>query len=111
MFFLLLISLSEHVGFATAYAIASAACVGLIGFYVGHVLRSARRGAGFGGALGALYGLLYVLLRSEDHALLLGSLLVFTCVAAAMVLTRRVDWYAIAANGSPTVQPPARKAA
>lgn len=111
MFFLLLISLSEHVGFAAAYAIAGAACVGLIGFYVGHVLRSVRRGAGFGGALGALYGLLYVLLRSEDHALLLGSLLVFACVAAAMVLTRRVDWYAIAANGSPTVQPPARKAA
>src|SRR6185369_9806674 len=72
VFFLLLISLSEHLGFAAAYLIAAAACVALIGYYVGHVLRSMRRGALFGLALGALYGLLYVLLRSEDHALLMG---------------------------------------
>jgi inner membrane protein len=36
-----------------------------------------------------------VLLRSEDHALLMGALLVFACLAAAMIATRRVDWYAI----------------
>jgi inner membrane protein len=100
IFFLLLISLSEHLGFATAYAIASASCVALNGYYVAHVLKSMRRGALFGAALSALYGLLYVLLRLEDHALLVGSLLVFACVASAMIATRRVDWYAIAANPS-----------
>lgn len=101
LFFLLLIALAEHTGFAAAYAIATAACVGLIGYYVGHVLRSARRGLAFGGVLAALYGLLYVLLRSEDHALLMGALLVFAALAAAMVATRHVDWYALGA------QPPA----
>jgi inner membrane protein len=100
IFFLLLISLAEHLGFATAYAIAATSCVTLIGYYVGHVLKSARRGALFGLALSALYGLLYVLLRAEDHALLMGSLLVFACVASAMVATRRVDWYALGANPS-----------
>jgi inner membrane protein len=98
LFFLLLISLSEHLGFAAAYALASCACVALIGYYVGHVLRSLRLGLAFAGALAALYGLLYVLLRSEDHALLMGSLLVFVCVAAAMVATRRLDWYSVGAN-------------
>ena len=111
IFFLLLISLSEHFGFAAAYAIAAASCVALIGYYVAHVLRSMRRGALFGVALSALYGLLYVLLRVEDHALLMGSLLVFACVASAMVATRRVDWYAIGANPSlpedPTTSKPA----
>ena len=98
MFFLLLISLSEHIGFSLAYAIATAACVALIGYYVGHVLRSLRRGLAFTSALAALYSLLYVLLRAEDHALLMGSLLVFACVAATMIATRRVDWYAVAAK-------------
>ena len=98
LFFLLLIALAEHVGFPAAYAIATAGCVGLIGNYVGHVLRSARRGLAFGGGLAALYGLLYVLLRSEDHALLMGALLVFAALAAAMIATRRVDWYALGAQ-------------
>ena len=107
VFFLLLISLSEHIGFAPAYAIATAACVGLIGYYVGHVLKSWRRGAVFTIGLGCLYGLLYVILRMEDHALLLGSLLVFTCLACAMIATRRVDWYAVSANGGSGVPKPA----
>ena len=108
IFFLLLISLSEHLGFAAAYTIASASCVALNGYYVAHVLKSARRGALFGLALSALYGLLYVLLRVEDHALLMGSLLVFACVASAMVATRRVDWYTLAAN-PPATEPPAER--
>ena len=95
VFFLLLISLSEHLGLALAYAMAASACVALLGYYVGYVLHSPRRGAAFGAALAALYALLYVILRTEDHALLMGSLLVFACLAAAMVATRKVDWYAI----------------
>ena len=104
VFFLLLISLSEHLGFALAYASAAAACVVLIGYYVGHVLHSFRRGAGFGVLLSSLYGLLYILLRAEDHALLAGSVLVFAALAATMVATRRFDWYSLAAN------PPAQEA-
>jgi inner membrane protein len=95
MFFLLLISLSEHVPFALAYLLASAGCVGLLAFYVGHVLRSAARGLGFGGLLAGLYAVLYVLLLSEDYALLLGSLLLFAVLGAVMFMTRRVDWYRI----------------
>lgn len=92
LFFLLLISLSEHLPFAVAYAVASAACVGLLAYYASFVLHSLARGAGFGLLLGALYGLLYVLLRAEDYALLLGSVLLFGLLAAIMILTRRLDW-------------------
>lgn len=93
LFFLLLVTLSEHLPFAAAYLIASGACVGLVAFYVGHVLRSAARGAMFGSLLGALYGFLYVILQSEDYALLLGTLLLFAALAIVMFITRRVDWY------------------
>lgn len=96
MFYLLLTSLSEHIDFALAYVIAAGSCVGLIAFYVSYVLKSWRHGLSFGGTLGALYGALYVLLRSEDHALILGTLLLFGVLAAIMIGTRRVDWYALA---------------
>ena len=95
LFFLLLLSLSEHVPFALAYTVASAGCIGLLAYYVGHVLRSVQRGLAFSGLLAVLYVVLYVLLQSEDYALLMGSLLLFGVLAAVMVITRRVDWYRI----------------
>src|SRR5690606_20551882 len=92
MFFLLLLSFSEHIGFTAAYVVSAAACVGLVSFYVRHVLASRGQGLGFGAALAGLYGLLYGILSSEDYALLMGSLLVFGLLATVMVLTRRVSW-------------------
>jgi inner membrane protein len=95
VFFLLLISLSEHIRFGTAYAGAAGACVALLTFYLRHPLRSALRTAFFAVLFCGLYGALYVLLGSEDHALLLGSLLVFGVLAAVMLLTRKLDWAAL----------------
>ncbi len=93
IFYLLLLSLSEHVGFGPAYGVATAACVALLGFYAAHMLGSAKAGCAFGAGIGALYGLLWVLLRLEQTALLVGSGLLFSLLAAAMVATRNVDWY------------------
>ena len=93
LFFLLLVSLSEHIAFVQAYLIASVACIGLIGYYLTHVLRDWRRGLGFGAGLTALYGALYSLLISENNALVMGSLLLFAVLGAIMVATRKVDWY------------------
>jgi inner membrane protein len=94
-FYLLLVSLSEHIAFAMAYLIASSACILLIGFYVSYVLHSVARGAIFSGLLASLYGLLYGLLSAEDYALLMGSLLLFGLLGVFMILTRRLDWYAV----------------
>jgi len=97
MFFLLLTALSEHIDFAAAYAAASAACVGLIGLYLIFVLKSATLGLAFSGALTSLYAMLYALLQAEDYSLLGGALVLFGLLAAVMLATRRVDWYALAA--------------
>jgi inner membrane protein len=94
-FFLLLISLSEHLDFGLAYLIASSACITLLGYYLVGVLRSTKRGILLSAMLVALYSALYGLLISEDNALLLGSLLIFGILAIAMVTTRRLDWYAL----------------
>lgn len=95
MFFLLLTALSEHIDFALAYAGATLACVGLVTAYVVRVLRSARSGIAFGVALTCVYAMLYALLNAEDYSLLGGALLLFALLAAVMLGTRRVDWYAL----------------
>ncbi len=104
LFYLLLLSLSEHLGFALAYGLSAAACVALNAFYVTHVLHSRLRGGAFGLLLAALYGLLYGLLSAEDYALLMGSLLVFGVLGCVMVLTRKLDWYGV---GKPAENTPA----
>ena len=95
LFYLLLMSLAEHIAFGAAYAISAVACVGLIGVYVSSILNSRQRALGFSAGLGALYAMLYGLLSSEDYALLMGALLIFALLGAFMLLTRHLDWYGV----------------
>ncbi|MFT4174960.1 MAG: cell envelope integrity protein CreD [Rhodocyclaceae bacterium] len=107
MFFLLLLALSEHIGFALAYVVATAACVVLIGYYIAAVLGSLRRGAAFAGLLTLLYGALYGILQSEQNALLLGASLVFVVLAVVMIGTRRINWFALTERTPAAARPKA----
>jgi inner membrane protein len=93
LFYLLLLSLSEHIAFDHAYAVASTACVALLGYYARHMLGHWRAGAAFGAGVALLYGALWTLLQMEQAALVIGSTLLFATLVAVMVLTRRVNWY------------------
>ncbi|MES2957227.1 MAG: cell envelope integrity protein CreD [Pseudomonadota bacterium] len=113
MFFLLLVSLGEHIAFHWAYLSASAACTLLLAFYGSFVLHGWRAGSVFGVAIAALYGALFLLLQLEQDALVLGSLLLFAVLASVMVATRRIDWYALIDNlrrGSAAAEPPGKPA-
>ena len=99
IFFLLLLSLSEHWSFEVSYASAASACVALLAFYASHLLRGWRPGLAFGAGIAALYGALYTLLQMEQTALVIGSVLLFSVLAAVMVLTRRLDWYGLLRAG------------
>jgi inner membrane protein len=98
LFFLLLLSLSEHLAFGKAYAAAAAACAALLGFYASAMLGRALSGLLFGLGIALLYGLLYVLLQMEQNALVIGSVMLFMGLALVMTLTRRIDWYALFAR-------------
>jgi len=95
LFYLLLVSLSEHIAFHQAYIISASACILLIGFYIIHILQSVMRAGVFTLGLGGLYGLLYGLLGSEDYALLMGSSLLFAVLGLFMMVTRKLDWYEV----------------
>ncbi len=91
-FYLLLLALSEHIGFALSYGLAAAALVALITTYMAGATSNRLATIAIGAALATTYAILYVILLSEDYALLFGSLLVFVILAGLMVTTRRLDW-------------------
>ena len=93
MFFLLIISLSEHIPFLISYIISGAACVALIGLYLAGMLKNRKPALVFSGSIALLYAVLYGVLQSEDNALLMGTLIMFAALAAVMILTRHMDWY------------------
>jgi inner membrane protein len=96
LFYLLLLSLSEHVGFALAYLVAAGGTVVLTGLYAAAAFRSRARAGMLTGILAALYSLLYVILKAEDASLLIGSGMLFAALAGTMYVTRRIDWYRVA---------------
>lgn len=93
IFYLLELSLSEHIGFGIAYVIASIAVVAMVTTYGKVILKSFRQASIIGIVVAALYGYLYVLLKNEDYALLIGSIGLFVILGLIMFLTRRVNWY------------------
>ncbi|MEM7506872.1 MAG: cell envelope integrity protein CreD [Pseudomonadota bacterium] len=92
VFFLLLLSLAEQIGFLSAYLIAAVATVALLLYYGWQALQLGRRLGHLAAGLGVVYGAMFVVLQSEDQALLIGSILAFLAVAATMVATRHEDW-------------------
>ncbi len=99
VFYLLLISVSEHIGFDWAYVLSALSASGLLGVYVGGFLNG-KKGLMFSIGMIALYGLLFGLLQAESYALLMGTLLCFAILSFIMLLTRNINWYEKSANSS-----------
>jgi len=92
LFYVLLLSLSEHLGFMIAYLAASFATGGMLSLYVGRSLHSAARGFIMLLVFLILYGVLYLILRLEDYALLAGAIAGFVMLTITMFATLKVNW-------------------
>jgi len=92
-------TLSEHIAFAYAYAIATAACVGVITIYLVKVLHSKSWDC-VRAALTALlrHALCAAAVRGLRAARRLAAL--FGLLAAVMIATRRVDWYRLTSSAA-----------
>ena len=95
VFYTLLLSLSEQVGFASAYWISAAIIIGMLSLYSLSMLKS-RKLAGFMLLFFVIiYGFIFVILRMEDLSLLVGSFGLVLVLGLCMYLSRKVDWYNI----------------
>ena len=92
IFYALLLSLSEQLGFNLAYFIASIATVGLIGLFIQSLLKSRKTAVLFAGILGLLYSFIFIIIQLQDMALLVGSVGLFLIIAALMYLSQKVSF-------------------
>jgi inner membrane protein len=99
IFYLLLLSLAERIGFDLSFMLAGAATVVLLSANAGWVFSSRLQGIKAAAIFTVMYGLIYLLLRLEDNALLVGAIASFLAVAAAMYFTRGIDWYSSLSPG------------
>lgn len=93
LFYSLLLSLSEQLGFGVSYAIASVATIGLITAYAYSIFKNKTHTALLAIVLTGLYIFLYVVLQLEDVALMIGSIGLFVILGIIMYLSRKINWY------------------
>jgi len=93
LFYLVLLALSEYLGFKWSFMLAASLLLLIITPYTGAVLGGRNRGMLVGTMMAITYGLLYVLVSAQHLSLLLGSLALLMAIAVLMFLTRNVDWY------------------
>jgi inner membrane protein len=95
IFYMLLLSISEVMGFSPGFLIAAVATVLALSLYAGAVFSSRMAVAKALVVFSALYALIYVLLKQEEYGLLVGSVASFLAIAGTMWMTRKLDWYGV----------------
>jgi inner membrane protein len=92
LFYTLLLSFSEYIGFNAAYIIASIATVGLIAWFVKGILQSAKLTSVLGVLLVLMYSYIFTILQLQDYSLLLGSIGLFLTLAVIMHFSKKIQW-------------------
>lgn len=93
IFYLLLLSLAERIGFDWGFLVAGGATVLLLSANAQWIFKSRAQGVRAFGVFSLLYTFIYLLLRLEDNALLVGAVASFLAISAVMYFTRTIDWY------------------
>ncbi len=93
LFYSLLISLAEMLGFGFAYLISSVATIGLITAFAGAIFKDRKPTITLAVILSALYAFLYVILQLEEAALLAGSIGLFVILGVIMYVSNKIKWY------------------
>lgn len=92
LFYTLLISISEYLGFGWAYLIAAVMTIALLVCYLAGLLKIKRTACLIGGLLALLYAYIYILLQMETYALLTGSIGLFIILAIIMRFSLKINW-------------------
>lgn len=95
LFYILLVSISEHLTFNLAYLIASISTVSMVTCFTKAVLKNTNLTFMMGGILSTLYLFIFMLIQLEDFALLTGSIGLFLILGLIMFFSRKIDWYQI----------------
>ncbi|ADR23742.1 cell envelope integrity protein CreD [Marivirga tractuosa] len=93
LFYILLVSISEHSNFNLAYAISTFGIVGMISLYALYIIKARKLVIILILTLIGIYGFVYVTLQLADYSLLIGSIGLSVILGLTMYFTRKIDWY------------------
>ena len=97
IFYTLVLSLSEHMGFNLAYILSALSVTLIISAYAKAIVESKRFALMIMGILAVLYGYLFIVLQLEEYSLLMGSIGLLVIIATVMFMTRKINWYKVEA--------------
>ncbi|MBK0381263.1 cell envelope integrity protein CreD [Mucilaginibacter segetis] len=92
IYYTLLLSFSEQVGYNWAYVIASVATIGLITTFIASLLKNTKAAMLFAFILSVFYTFIFVIIQLEDMALLIGSVALFIITGVLMYFSRKINW-------------------
>jgi inner membrane protein len=92
LFYTLLLSISEYVGFNMAYLVAGIATIGLVTWFVGSIMKSGKLATFIGFVLAVVYGYIFTIIQLQDYSLLMGSIGLFVALAIIMYFSRKLQW-------------------
>lgn len=92
MFYILLISFSEHIGFSYGYLLASTSVITLVSLYGRSLFQSKQKSLSIACILSSLFGFLFIVFKNQDYALLIGSIGMFITLALVMYVSRNINW-------------------
>jgi inner membrane protein len=92
IYYTLLLSFAEQVGYNLAYLIASVATIGLVSWFISSLLKNTAAAAMFAFILTIFYGFIFIIIQLEDLSLLIGSIALFIIVAILMYVSRKINW-------------------
>ncbi len=102
LFYTLLVSISEHTNFNTAYIISSLVIISIIGLYTRAILQSIKQTLALVLILCFTYSFVFVTLQLQDYALLIGSIGLTAILAFTMYITRKINWYGLSSGKTNT---------
>jgi inner membrane protein len=92
VFYTLLLSISEQLGYNLAYLISAVATIALITWFTASLLATSKAAYMFAAILTIFYGFIFIIIQLEDLALLVGSIALFIIVSTLMYFSRKISW-------------------
>jgi len=92
LFYTLLLSISEYIGFNPAYLISAVATIGLVMWFIGSIMKSSKLALFISFVLTVVYGYIFIIIQLQDYALLMGSVGLFIALAIIMYFSRKLQW-------------------
>jgi inner membrane protein len=93
IYYSLLLSFSEHVGYDIAYLLATIATVTLVSLYAITFLVTRKLVLIFSSFLAFFYTFIFVIIQMQDYSLLLGSIGLFLIISVIMYFSKNIRWY------------------